>query len=354
MLSEQGYEVHYASMGEEEILDCDKSFVVPFTRSPFGLSNIKAYKQLKQIIDREHYDIIHTHTPMGSVVTRLAARAARKNGTKVIYTAHGFHFFKGAPLQNWLIYYPVERYMARHTDTLITINNEDYKRAKSQFKTDVQYIPGVGVDLTRFYPVSAQAKQALRKEYGYSKSDFVLIYAAELNTNKNQSFLITQVGKLKLVIPDIKLILCGEGSRRDSYVDSIHKQGLGETVILAGYRNDINKLFQLSDICVASSIREGLGLNLVEAMSTGLPLVASNNRGHRDVIREKLDVLYNIGDGDTFLNAIINFYSQNKQIAESIKRSADDYQKYALPKILTVMALVYSDSVPALSRETKG
>ena len=105
MMSEKGWEVHYASMGEEEILDCNKSFVVPFTRSPFKLSNITAYKQLKKIINQENYDIIHTHTPMGSVVTRLAAKKARKNGTKIIYTAHGFHFFKGAPLLNWLIYY---------------------------------------------------------------------------------------------------------------------------------------------------------------------------------------------------------------------------------------------------------
>ena len=152
MLRKDGWEVHYASMGEEEILDADKSFTVSFTRNPFTISNIRAYKQLKQIIDRENYDIIHTHTPVGSVVTRLAARRARSRGTRVIYTAHGFHFFTGAPLLNWLIYYPVERLMARYTDTLITINDEDYKRAKRTFKTDVRYVPGVGVDPEQFKP----------------------------------------------------------------------------------------------------------------------------------------------------------------------------------------------------------
>lgn len=161
---EQGWEVHYASAGEEEVLDCDKHFSVCFNRTPWSIQNLAAYKQLKSIIDLEQYSLIHTHTPMGSVVTRLAARNLRKNGAKVIYTAHGFHFYSGAPLVNWLLYYPVEKFLAKDIDLLITINAEDYLRATNHFtKTSVEKIDGVGVDLSRFTPVDDARKQALRK-----------------------------------------------------------------------------------------------------------------------------------------------------------------------------------------------
>ena len=151
LFKDQGYEVHVATNGTEEIPYCDKKHTISFERSPYKINNLKAIKQLKQIIDKENYEIIHTHTPMGSVVTRLAAKGARKKGTRVIYTAHGFHFYKGAPLINWLLFYPVEKYLSKYTDTLITINDEDYQLAKKKFKkTNVEYVPGVGIDPNKF------------------------------------------------------------------------------------------------------------------------------------------------------------------------------------------------------------
>ena len=126
MFKENGYEVHVATNGDESIPFCDKKIKISFERSPFKINNLKAIGQLRKVINEEQYDIIHTHTPMGSVVTRLAAKQARKkNNTRVIYTAHGFHFFKGAPILNWLVFYPVEKWLAKYTDTLITINKED-------------------------------------------------------------------------------------------------------------------------------------------------------------------------------------------------------------------------------------
>lgn len=343
MLSQQGYEVHYASMGEEEILDCDKSFTVPFTRSPFRVSNITAYKQLKAIIDREGYDIIHTHTPMGSVVTRLAARAARKKGTRVIYTAHGFHFFKGAPILNWLIYYPVERYMARHTDTLITINKEDYERAKAQFNTDVQYVAGVGVDLNRFKPVPQRVKLELRKQYGFDKNDRILIYPAELNANKNQSFLIRQMPKLLLQMPNAKLLLCGKGDSEKEYGQLINMLQLNDSVKLMGYRDDLEKLFQLSDLSVASSIREGLGLNIIEAMATGLPVVASKNRGHSDAVgKEYQRYQYTPDDAKAYVaNVCLILQNSKTDAIELRKASLNQSSHFAIDKIVRSMQSIY-------------
>lgn len=328
MLHDQGYEVHYASMGEEKILDCDKSFVVPFTRSPFRLSNVKAYFELKKIIDRENYDLIHTHTPVGSVVTRLAARDARKRGTRVIYTAHGFHFFKGAPIINWLIYYPVEKIMARYTDTLITINDEDYQRAKKHFKTDVRYVPGVGIDLSRFHPVDGRVKCRLREKYGLSKDSFVIIYAAELNANKNQGLAIRSLPKIKKYIPNVKLLLCGQGEKRLAYERTARRDNVEDDVKFMGYRQDLDKLFQLSDICVATSIREGLGLSLIEAIASGLPVVASNNRGHRDIVaeNEKLGVLYPLNNQDALVSEIVNLKNSiNTRQSFNLRALIDKY-----------------------------
>ncbi len=303
---EQGWEVHYASMGEEEILDCDKSFVVPFTRSPFKLDNIKAYHQLKEIIDRENYDIIHTHTPMGSVVTRLAARDARKRGTRVIYTAHGFHFFTGAPLANWLIYYPVEKWMARHTDTLITINDEDYQRAKRKFKTDVQYVPGVGIDSKKFdVKMTKTEKTELRKSLGLKDSDFVIIYVAELLKRKNQTWLVQTLSDFIKANPDTHLLLPGKDSLGGKLHDLVEELGLQNRVHLLGYRKDIPRLMKISNLAVSSALQEGLPVNILEAMYLGLPVVATACRGNSDLIKENPSgKIVPRGDSDAFVRSV--------------------------------------------------
>ena len=287
MLRKDGWEVHYASMGEEEILDADKSFTVSFTRNPFTISNIRAYKQLKQIIDRENYDIIHTHTPVGSVVTRLAARRARKRGTRVIYTAHGFHFFTGAPLLNWLIYYPVERFMARHTDTLITINDEDYKRAKRAFKTDVRYVPGVGVDPERFKPrLTKKQRNDLRRSLGLKPDDFVMIYPAELSKRKNQTMLIKVMESVVKYNPTVHLLLPGSDSLSGLHKRFVNEKGLARNVHFLGYRSDVAQLLQISDLSVSTSKQEGLPVHIMEAMAAGLPIISTKCRGATELIEE--------------------------------------------------------------------
>lgn len=345
MLSEQGYEVHYASMGEEEIFDADKAFTVPFTRSPFKLSNVKAYKQLKEIIDREKYDLIHTHTPMGSVVTRLAAREARKRGMRVIYTAHGFHFFKGAPLLNWIIYYPVEKWMAKHTDTLITINDEDYERAKKKFKTDVRYVPGVGVNTKVFDIADKDEKERLRAKNKIHDNSVVIVYAAELNSNKNQIFLIKNMPNIISEIPNAILMLCGEGRLTERYRSEIKKLGLQDRVILAGYRKDMPSIFKISDICVASSIREGMGLNLAEAMSCGLPVVASRNRGHSSLVNSTdHGRLYKLDSSGDFIKCLVSIYRGNskKGNAANVRRREYIKESYSLERVSLSMTSIYT------------
>ena len=342
--SEQGHEVHYASAGEEEVLGCDKHFTIPFERNPFKINNILAYKKLKKIIDTEKYDIIHTHTPVGSVITRLAARDARKNGTRVIYTAHGFHFYKGAPILNWLVYYPIEKFMVKYTDTLITINKEDYERAKNKFKTDVEYIPGIGIDLTKFKAISPSEKRKIRKQYGYSQDDYILISVAELNKNKNQGFLISQIKLVSNDIPNVKLLLCGEGDLRDKYNKQINRLRMGDKITLLGYRNDINRLLQISDICVASSIREGLGLSLLESMATNLPIIASDNRGHRDILNKQLRIYtFNVNNAEKFKLYVLNQYNNRKQENQEYYKNTPNQHldRYSLKNAINNMEIIY-------------
>lgn len=342
MLRKQGHEVHYASMGEFEIEDCDKSFVVPFARSPFSFSNIVAIRKLKKIIDRENYDLIHTHTPMGSIVTRLAARAARKKGTKVIYTAHGFHFFKGAPLLNWLIYYPIEKMVARLTDTLITINREDYARAKAKFHTNVVYVPGVGVDPARFKKLSAKEKAALRSSLGLSAKDFIMIYPAELNANKNQIMLLRVMKDLVKKDSSIHLLLPGRDSSNGYHKKISMDFDIAKNVHFLGHRQDIPDLMQIADLSVSTSFREGLPVNLMEAMFAGLPIVATGCRGATELVENSVNGFVTEFNDQKFIDAIEKIRNDKKLYRTLSKNSQTRSKQYEIKTIIPQIETIYN------------
>ncbi|MGI8384809.1 glycosyltransferase family 4 protein [Robertmurraya sp. P23] len=285
---EQGWDVHVAASGNMELPYVDKKFNLPIQRSPFHRKNIEAYKQLKDIINQNDYQLIHCHTPMGGVIARLAARFARKKGTKVIYTAHGFHFCKGAPLPNWIVYYPFERILSYFTDCLITINEEDYNLAKThQFRAkQIEHIHGVGVDTERYSPVLEFHKEVLRAEYRFDNDAFLMFYAAEFNVNKNQQLLIEALSIAKESIPKTKLLLAGEGVLLKECKKFAKLLGVEHMVEFLGFRKDIESLLKISDIVVASSKREGLPVNIMEAMACGLPIIAVQNRGHCELIKQ--------------------------------------------------------------------
>jgi glycosyltransferase EpsD len=259
---------------------------VTFERSPLRFANIRAYFKLKKIIRENNYSLIHCHTPMGGVLTRLAGMAARKKGTKIIYTAHGFHFFKGAPLLNWLIYYPIEKWLSKYTDCLITINEEDYNLAlERNFGGDIRHVHGVGVDLEKFKPITLEHKRVLRNQLGFKENDFLLFYAAEFNANKNQQLLIRSLAEIIKDIPNAKLLLAGHGPLLGRCMKLAATLNVSDKVHFLGYRKDIIELLSISDVVVASSKREGLPVNILEAMASGLPVIATDVRGHRDLIK---------------------------------------------------------------------
>ena len=292
ILHNHGCEIHVAArdnLAEKNGLKLDfveRVYNIPFSRSPKSTDNIKAYKELKKIIERESYDVIHCNTPMGGVVTRLAAKKARKSGAKVFYTAHGFHFYKGASKKNWFVFYPIEKYFAKYTDKLITINHEDYKLASEKFKTNVEYIHGVGVNEERYYPVSDTEKLAIREELGFTPSQKILLCVGELLPNKNQKMAVNMMAKLVKDFPDAVLLIAGNGQEKDNLENQIAEYNLKENVKMLGYCTCLEKYQRIADISVSCSKREGLPLNIVEAMLTKNPVVATVNRGHCELITD--------------------------------------------------------------------
>ena len=313
LLQENGYEVHVAArdnLAEKNGLAmeyADKVYDIPFDRSPFSTRNIKAYKELSKVLAENEYEIIHTNTPMGGMVTRLAANKYRKkNGTKVFYTAHGFHFYEGAPKKNWLIYYPIEKSMSRFTDTLITITNEDYKLATEKFHCNVVHMHGVGANSTKFYMMSDEEKAKLRYEFGYSQDAPIILNVGELNANKNQKSVIRAMKKVVEKLPNAKLLIAGNGPELEKHKALIAELGLENNIELLGYTTEIFKYMNICDVLVACSYREGLPLNLMEAMLCGKPIVASINRGHKELVENgKNGFLVPVEDTDAYAQKIL-------------------------------------------------
>lgn len=256
----------------------DKIYDVPFERSPLSRSNLKAYKRLRQIISEGAYDIIHCNTPMGGIVTRLAARGS---GTRVIYTAHGFHFYRGASRKAWMIYYPIEKLFCRLTTTLITINREDRDLAKRRFKVDTEYIHGVGVDASRYIPERADDK--LRRELGVVGRR-VILNIGELLPNKGQRFAIEAMKEVVRHHKNALLVIAGNGPERTALEAQVNETGLTDSVRFIGYCTCLEKWQRAAEMLVACSRREGLPLNVVETMLSGNPAVVSDNRGHRELV----------------------------------------------------------------------
>ncbi len=253
------------------------------TRSPFDLkNNIKAYQETVKLIEKWQYDFIHCHTPIGSVIARLAGK---RTGTRVIYTAHGFHFYKGAPIKNWLLYYPVEKALSSWTDVLITITKEDYQRAKAHmYAGKTAYVPGIGVKAQEFSSFSKKEREEFRGRLGLSHGDLAILTAGELNQNKNQQLVFRAIAAIKE--PHVHYFLCGIGDKEEELKTLAKELGIADQVHILGFRDDMKEIYAAVDIYCCSSLREGLSVAIMEAMSAGLPCLVSKIRGNTDLVQE--------------------------------------------------------------------
>lgn len=341
---ERGFEVHVAAKGNQEIKYCDKRHHVEFNRSPFSFSNLKAFLHLRKIIRNQQFKLIHCHTPTASVITRLAAIAERKNGTKVYYTAHGFHFFKSAPQKNWLVFYPIEKVLARFTDVIITINKEDFEFAKSRFDklAKVFFCNGVGVDLTRFRPLTFEEKNKIRQDLGYKIEEFLMVYPGEFSNRKNQKMLLRMMVHLKGKLIPFKLLVAGRGNWKP-LKDKAKQLNIDENIDFLGFRYDIEKFVQIADLALSSSYHEGLPINIIEAMACGKPIVATNVRGNNDLIESGKNGFLVKADDDISMADFVFQLATNKTLYDNMSQCAfKKARDYSVVNTLKTMGEFYN------------
>jgi glycosyltransferase involved in cell wall biosynthesis len=312
VLKSLGYEIHGAANFDDANERLDELDIIrhhfDIQRSPFSLKNIKAFRQLKKIMQSENFCAVHCHSPMGGLLARLVAKSS--GIYPVIYTAHGFHFYRGAPCKNWLIYYNIEKYLSKYTDILVTINKEDYARAKDFYSKKVVFVPGVGIDLSRFENIKISRKEK-RAELGIPDNSVVLLSIGEMNKRKNHETVLKAL--VQLENKNYVYLVCGRGELESYLMSLADKFGIIDKVKFLGFRNDIPEICIASDIFVFPSYQEGLPVSVMEAMSAGLPIIGSKIRGNTDLIQN--------GNGG-FLHAPEDYIS----IARSIDKLIDNHE----------------------------
>lgn len=325
-LQKYGCEVHYASYNDEPMECADSFFKIDFRRNPIDIHNIAALFQLIDLFVREKYDIIHCHSPVGALLTRMASVFVPK--TKIIYTAHGFHFYKGAPLKNTLIYKTAERLMAVRTDILITINNEDYEAAKT-FRLrrggKVYHLNGVGVDIAAVRNTSRRDDN-FRIQLGVKPDDFVVVTVAELIKRKNYETSLEAFAKANL--PNSHYIICGRGPELDSLTALCKKLNISDKVSFLGYRHDIYRILGVSDVFLFTSHQEGLPISVVEAMAAGLPCIASDIRGNNELITSENGFLCQDNDVQKISDSLSVVYADDHlrhSMGEASKKLSEQY-----------------------------
>ena len=346
---EQGWQVDVAANNDYEdpedcvIPYCDHFYCLPFERQPLRKGNLRAYFQLKKIIEEGNYDIVHCHTPMGSVIARLAARKMRKRtNLKVMYTAHGFHFFKGSSIVSWLVYYTIERFLSRYTDVLLTMNREDYKRAKTFHARKVKYVPGVGVDLARFK--SLESREDIRKQYHIGKEDIFLVSVGQFIKRKNHRVILKAVERLKDKY--IKIMICGDGPLREELLEEAEQLGIEEQLILPGFCNNIQEICNAADIFVFPSLQEGLPVALMEAMACGLPVVCSKIRGNVDLIdHKKGGYLVPVSDDKIYVKALSVLIKSKEKRQRMGQYNKNKIQKFSSKVVMDKMAEIYREEM---------
>ena len=354
---ELGFEFHIAgnwsyASDREKIADEEKYGIkihqIDFVRTPYHPGNIKAYKQLKTIAKNEQYDIIHCNTPIGGVVGRIIGKKLKTK--KIIYQAHGFHFYKGSPKINWLIYYPIEKRLAKYTDAIITINQEDFALAKEKFRLknhgEIYYVPGVGTD-TDFYNFDCGTRGTHRKELGLSDSDFAILSVGRLETNKNTETLIKAMAVMKN--ENVKLIVCGDGEQREYLEKLSERLGTEKSVTFLGTVSNLQEIYRAVDALASSSYREGLSRTVMEAMASGLPCIVSKIRGNTDLIEDgKGGFLCEPDNANAYAQAITALL-QDVSLRESMKNeNLKRIRSFSIPTVVSETNKIYSEAIEKL------
>ena len=344
MLLDEGYQVDIATHIDKPI---DASLIkrdvniynIPFSRNPLSLGNLKAFRKLLTIQKEKRYEVVHVHTPVASVFGRLL-KLSYPN-LKTIYTAHGYHFLKDGPKTGWFLYYPIEKMMAKFTDIIITINQEDYDITVNKLKPRKAYLMnGVGLDLSHYKQLSEEQITKTRQELGLSEDDFVIIMIAELNENKNHIQLIRAMKQLKDCYPNIHAICVGEGDKLNELEEEVKSNRLDRRIQFLGYRSDITELINISNIGILLSHREGLPRNLMELMACGRRVIGTNIRGCRDIILNSyIGEIVEVNDINQTCRAIEKLYHSSEDKDKVVKEA----MKYDINRVVAQLKAIYDE-----------
>ena len=348
LLISKGYKVEVATnIQNENFVKALRNEVivhhVSFNRSVKSLENVKAYFQIKKLLRMNTYSFIHTHTPIASLLTRLASKY------KVIYTAHGFHFNENGSKVSNLVYKTAEKIGAKKTDRLIVINKDDYEVSKQIISPEkVRFIKGVGVDMKEYDPeiVDYMTKIELKKELGICESTKIITHIAEFNDNKRQIDIVYAAEKLREMYgDDFIILLLGRGSKVDCICNKISELNLRHNVRYLGYRSDVNQILSFTDVGLLVSLREGLPKSIMEMMSMKVPVVVTNIRGNRDLIQDGYNgFLVDVRAPEQIANRCYEILT-NSELAEKFR--VNSYKKmveeYSLERILEELEKVYCE-----------
>lgn len=345
-MKERGWQVDVACRLDEPVPECDNAYDLPCDRNPLKGGLTESIRILRKLIRENGYDVVHCNTVTGAVIARIACAPFRAQGVKLFYTCHGMHFFKGAPLSRWAVGYPMEKLLAPLTDVLITINREDREMALSHLGAcgTVERIHGIGVNLEKYRrgAMDAAQREEYRRSLGLEPDDFALIYVAELIRNKNQQALLEVMARLTDKIPGIKLVLVGPDHENGHIRELARQKGLSDRVLTLGWRNDVPKLLHCADLYAASSLSEGLGLNIIEAMCAGLPVAALKNRGHCELIDHGSNgFLADQGDYDAMAEHVLALYRDEALRRRVTEQAAMDVRKYDMENVLEELWAIY-------------
>lgn len=349
ILQEMGYEVHYASNVNNVYQQEDDTYQemkvkfhdIGIEQSPFRvIANCRAFSRLIHIMRNEGIKAIHCSTPTGGLIGRIAAMCRGRGEIKVMYTAHGFHFYQGCNKIQYFIYHTIEVGLARMTDALVTINREDYEAAcKMKLKKNghVHYIPSVGINMEQFHLTTDADRKKARENLKIGESTFLVLTVGEIRKNKNQVIILRAIAYLKkrgIDISQIRYGVVGCEKKGSFMLQLARKLGVEKNLILYGYQKDVVKYLQASDLFAFPSYREGLGMAAVEALATGLPVLGSDNRGTREYLRHGVNgLVYQPEDMEGFASGILckymnkNQWNKNQDVKMSMRSSVERFEK---------------------------
>ena len=318
--AQQGCEVHAAAGGEPCALDGVSRFIsLPLEKCMFSPRNVFAAHQLRALLRREDYALVSLHTSLAAFFARLALRPAWKGRPVVMNTVHGYLFDDATPLLKRQLLLSAERLTAPVTDWLLTMSRQDDDIAHHYaLGKDIRFTRGMGIDTPHFTPPDEAHKAQLRTQLGLDSSALILVYAAEFSGRKNQSTLIQAMPRLP---ENTVLVLLGRGERLEECRALAETLGVASRVRFPGFVQNTKDYYQAADLCVSSSRSEGLPFNIMEAMACGLPVIASDVKGHQDLVHPGVTgLLYPFGDADAFSGAVHQL--DNPQRRQQMGRAA--------------------------------